>query len=74
MKWLPKHKTNWLIRLLFIIASWFIFQSSIAAAAVNIASFKQEHHTGISEGYTYDEIESSVWTEVDRTDRLSAKK
>ena len=34
----------------------------------------QSHHTGISEVYTYDEIESSILTEVDSTGRLSSRK
>lgn len=53
--------------MLFIFASFFVFQSSVIPISASPIIFGQEYHTGISELYTYDGIETSAYLETDRT-------
>lgn len=71
MKQLRKHKMNWPARILFILVSFFVLQSSIIPVSASSINFGQDYHIGISESHTYDEIERSIGVEVDRTGRLS---
>ena len=57
--------------MLFILASFFVFQSSIIPISASPIIFGQEHHTGISEIYTYDGIETSACVKTDLTRGLS---
>jgi len=62
---------NWFAKILPILVSFFILQSNVIAVTSSPIFFEQVHHTGTSEIYTYDEIESSVFAEVGRTAGLS---
>ena len=62
---------NWFARILLILVSFFILQSNVIAVTSSTIIFGQEHHTIISKTYTYDEIESSIGEEGDRTGGLS---
>ncbi|SFC85831.1 hypothetical protein SAMN05421747_1413 [Parapedobacter composti] len=48
--------------MLFILASFFVFQSSIIPVSASPVVFDQHHHIGSPGIYTYDEIEISAWT------------
>jgi hypothetical protein len=71
MKPLETIYKKWFERLLFILISFVAFQSSIIPVSASPIIFGQDHHTGISEAHTYDEIENSVCIEVGLTDGLS---
>jgi hypothetical protein len=63
---------KWFERLLLILIGFLVFQScSIVDAIANPIIFSQDHHIGISEVYTYNEIESSVLAEDGHIDGLS---
>lgn len=66
-----KYKMVWLVRMFFILANYFVFQISIIPVSASLNIFAPDHHTGISEIYTYDEIESSVGAEDGHTAGLS---
>lgn len=66
-----KYRMSWLMKILLSLISIFIFQFCIVAASVNPFIFESDEHTVILETYTYDEIESSIGVEVDRTGGLS---
>ena len=74
MKELLKHKTNWLTRMIFILASLFVLQNSILAASTSKVNLGLDPHNLISEIYVYDEIESSSWVEVGLRQELSKNK
>ena len=71
MKGFLKYSTSLLMRILFILVSFFFLQNSIILVSACPVNFGQNYHTGISETYTYDAIESSILAEVDRTSGLS---
>ncbi|SHE78683.1 hypothetical protein SAMN05444377_101244 [Flavobacterium fontis] len=56
-------------RILIILLTF--FQVSIIPVSANPIIFGQDHHSGISEVYTYDGIENSFWEKADLTDGLS---
>lgn len=62
---------DWLVRMIFVLLSFFAFQSSIIAVSANPIILDQSHHIGISEIYIYDETENSVGANGDRTNGLS---
>lgn len=66
-----KYKMVWLVRVLFILVCFFEFQNRIIPVSASPNILYQNHHTGISEIYTYDKIESSVSLEDDSTVGLS---
>jgi hypothetical protein len=61
-----KYSMSGLVKILFSLIAIFVFQFGVTASASPII-FESGHHTGISEIYTYDEIESSFGVEADRT-------
>lgn len=71
MNHLLKNGMNWLMRLLLILVSSFLFQSCLVPVIASPITFDKDHHTNISVVYTYDETEISVWTEVGCTGGLS---
>lgn len=62
---------KWFKRLLLISLGFLVFQSSIVSVSANPVILDQSHHTGVSEIYTYDGIESLIGVERDRTGGLS---
>jgi hypothetical protein len=58
----------WCSRTILVLAAF--CQISIISVSASPINLGQDHLIGISEVYTYDEIESSVSVEVDRTGRL----
>jgi len=55
---------NLILRTRFIFLTFFLLQISVVPAFASLTTVFQGHHTGISEIYTYDEIENSSWVEV----------
>ena len=60
-------KINSFLRVVLLLIGFFVLQSSIIPVSASPIIFGQEHHSGISENYAYDEIESSVWVESGRS-------
>lgn len=58
-------------RMLFPIIAFFIFQTGIIPVSTSPIIFEQDHHTGISETYTYDENESSDRVKDDHNGRVN---
>jgi len=66
-------KINSFLRVVLLLIGFFVLESSITSVSAGPINFGQDHYTGISEIYTYDEIESSVRVEVGIADRLLSR-
>lgn len=66
-----KHRINWLVRLFFILTSFFVFQNSIVGVFASPINLGQNHHSPISKPYTYDENNQSVRVESTRNVRAN---
>lgn len=71
MNWLLKNKTSFYVRMLFIFIGLFVLQISTIAAPKNLIIPEQSYHTGTSETYTHNEIESPVWVKDSHSGRVS---
>ena len=71
MQWLLKHETSWLARMLFILVSFFIFQSSIVATSANPINLELDYRNATYSPNTYDENESSAGIEDGCRDRVN---
>lgn len=71
MKTWLKYELNRLMRVFVFLVILITFQGIVIPTLANQVPSGQNQYTGISEIYTYDEIESSVGAEVNLTDGLS---
>lgn len=62
---------DWFVNVLCFLTVLFTFQFTVPSVSASPIIFESDLHTGISETYTYDEIENSGCIEVGLTDGLS---